>query len=198
MLAIVSSNDSTIVEGVASCGLRERLKQATAAAHRALDARFGAFDLTTRPGYLRFLEASAAALTPLEDALERAGVQEIFEDWPLRSRRAAIAADIARLGGAIRPLPDIGTFNRNQVVGAMYVLEGSRLGAQYLLKTVLAAASPAIAGSTRYLRHGADQRLWPSFLDALACVIVAPGEEAEIISGARQAFAAFATAAARA
>jgi heme oxygenase (biliverdin-IX-beta and delta-forming) len=198
MLATVSPNDSTIVDVVATLGLRERLKQATAAAHRALDARFGAFDLATPSGYLRFLEASAAALTPLEAALERAGVQGIFEDWPQRSRRPAIAADIARLGGVIRPLPDVGSFNRNQAVGAMYVLEGSRLGARYLLRTVLASADPTVAGAARYLRHGADLRLWPSFLDALARVIVAPGDEAEIVAGARRAFAAFAAAAARA
>jgi heme oxygenase (biliverdin-IX-beta and delta-forming) len=198
MLAAASPSDSAVVERVGFNGLRERLKRATTPAHHALDIRFSAFDLTTRSGYLRFLEASAAAVAPLEEALERAGVLMMFEDWPQRSRRAAIAADIDCLGGAIRPLPDIGALTRNQVIGALYVLEGSRLGARYLLKKVLGSAGPPIAGATRYLRHGADQHLWRSFLEALAREIVAPGEEADIVAGAHRAFAVFAAAAARA
>src|SRR5215471_5640178 len=100
--------DDPIAMGIAkSSGLRDTLKDATALAHRDLDAQFAAFDLSSRRGYRRFLEASAAALLPLEDALERAGVTHIFADWPQRARRDSITADLAHLDGDIRPLEDV-------------------------------------------------------------------------------------------
>src|SRR6185437_4912001 len=117
-------------------GIRDRLKQATAQAHRELDARLGALDLGRLQGYRRFLEISAAALLPLEAALEAAGVAAIFADWPWRSRRAAIAPDLARVGGSLRVFESEPTLTRNAMFGTLYVLEGSRLGAKYLLRTV--------------------------------------------------------------
>jgi len=198
MQLVMPADDSIALPGVEQGGLRERLKQATSSAHRGLDAQLSGFDLTSGRGYLRFLEASAAALLPIEEALERAGVGAIFDDWPSRSRRTVIAADIRSLGGTVRSLPDIGALNCNQVIGTMYVLEGSRLGAKVLLKTITASADSTIMGATRYLRHGAGLHLWRSFLDVLEREAFAPDDEAEIFAGARQAFATFATAAARA
>jgi heme oxygenase len=76
------------------------------------------------------------------------------------------------------------------------VLEGSRLGAKFLLKTVADAADPRIGEATTYLAHGAGQRLWQSFLARLeaeqAC------DEDEAIESACAAFAAFEQAADRA
>jgi heme oxygenase len=173
-------------------GLRDRLKQATAEAHRDLDARLGALDLVKRDGYRRFLEINAAALLPLEAALEEAGVAAIFTDWPWRSRRAAIAADLARVRGSLRTLEAQPKLNRNAVFGTLYVLEGSRLGAKYLLRTVAHSADPVITQATAYLDHGAGQHLWPSFLHALEHQPFMPGDEPEIIAGAHLAFSVFA------
>jgi heme oxygenase len=78
----------------------------------------------------------------------------------------------------------------------MYVLEGSRLGAKFLLRTVADAADPRLLEATAYLAHGRGQRLWQSFLATLA------GEENcdedETIVSACAAFAAFEQAADRA
>jgi heme oxygenase len=178
--------------------VRFHLKEATAAAHRELDAQFAAFDLNSIAGYRRFLEASAAALWPLESALERGGVADLLDDWVKRSRRAAIAADIGHLGGAIRPLPQVDPMNRNQMLGTLYVLEGSRLGAKFLLRTLGAGASFAMLCATAYLSHGAGEPLWPSFLACLEREPVTSDDVAEVTGGAREAFAMFARAAARA
>ena len=190
--------ESVCVEEGGHGGLRHRLKEATAAAHHDLDAQFAAFDLTACKGYRRFLEASAAALLPLEAALERAGVARLFLDWPERSRRDAITADLARLGGTVRPTDEVAPLSRNAVLGTMYVLEGSRLGARYLLRTIAASADPLIAEARAYLGHGAGRPFWPSFLSRLECEPMTEDDEAEAIAGARQAFAVFASAAARA
>jgi heme oxygenase (biliverdin-IX-beta and delta-forming) len=195
MLAEAPPDNAVRVGDISSSGLREKLKAATAPAHRALDARFGAFDLTGVAGYRRFLEASAAALLPLESALERAGIADLFADWPQRARRAAIAADLDRIGGVARPLPAMAPMGRRDMLGAMYVLEGSRLGAKYLLRAVIGAGEPQIAAATSYLRHGNGLPLWRTFLETLEREPVTPDGEAEMISGAQRAFAMFARAA---
>jgi heme oxygenase len=198
MLVAGSPIEVACVEEGKHGGLRHRLREATAAAHHDLDAQFAAFDLTARSGYRRFLEASAAALLPLEAALERAGVTRLFFDWPERARRDAITADLARLGGIVRPMDEVGPLSRNAVLGIMYVLEGSRLGARYLLRTIAASADPGIAEARAYLGHGAGRPFWPSFLARLEREPLTGEDEAEAIAGARQAFAMFAEAAARA
>jgi heme oxygenase (biliverdin-IX-beta and delta-forming) len=195
MLLATALDDPIGVETVRSSGLRGRLKDATAVDHRELDARFAAFDLISPSGYRRFLEASAAALLPLEAALEQAGVAGIFADWAQRSRRAAIIADVGKLGGAIRPMPDVGPFSRHGLFGALYVLEGSRFGAKFLLRMIARSADPQISQATAYLRHGAGQALWPSFLARLESEAIIPTDESEAIAGARRAFALFAEAA---
>ncbi|WP_461625772.1 biliverdin-producing heme oxygenase [Bradyrhizobium sp. 25ACV] len=177
-------------------GLRERLRDATAAAHRELDAQLSSFDLTVLAGYRRFLQASAGALLPLEAALVAAGVARIFPDWPERSRSAAIAADLGRLGSAAQSTVSVPPLTPSGVLGTMYVLEGSRLGAKFLLKEVAEAADLRMTEATSYLSHGAGKRLWQSFLSKLqseeAC------DEVEVIAAARNAFAAFEQAADRA
>ena len=177
-------------------GLRDRLRDATAAAHRELDAQLSSFDLTVMAGYRRFLRASAGALLPLEAALVEAGVARMFPDWPERSRSAAIAADLGRLGSAAQSTVSVLPLTFGGMLGTMYVLEGSRLGAKFLLKEVADAADPRIAEATGYLSHGAGKRLWQSFLSRLQIEEVS--DEDEVIEAARTAFVAFERAADRA
>ncbi|WP_349509830.1 biliverdin-producing heme oxygenase [Bradyrhizobium sp. STM 3809] len=176
-------------------GIRDRLKAATAPAHHALDERLGRLDLTTTAHYRRFLQASAAALLPLEQMLDDAGVADIIGDWSSRRRTDAVRADLAALDGTIAPL-DLAaqTFDRPFALGTLYVLEGSRLGAAYLLRVVSAAADPRVRRATRYLRHGAGQGLWSSFLSQLAREPLTPEDEGRVIAGAHAAFAMFALA----
>ena len=178
-----------------SIGIRETLKAATAPAHRALDECLGQFDLTTIAHYRRFLQASAAALLPLEQALERAGVAGMVDDWAERRRSEAIRADVAALHGSIAPVAlSMPALDRPSVLGALYVLEGSRLGASYLLRVVAASADPRARGATRYLRHGAGKGLWRSFLGQLAQEPVTSSNQVRMIASAREVFAVFAMA----
>jgi heme oxygenase (biliverdin-IX-beta and delta-forming) len=200
MPAVAASSQPDSHQGVVPTnpGLRSRLKEATADAHHHLDARLSGLDLGSLTGYRRFLEANAAALWPVEDALEAAGVATMFADWPQRSRRAAMSADLVRVGGTLTPLAPLPTINRNGVFGTLYVLEGSRLGAKYLLRSVAHAADPAVASATAYLSHGAGRHFWQSFLAALEQEPATPKDEAEMTTAAELAFSIFAHAAARA
>lgn len=192
MLAQAASTEVIASASVRAGTLRTDLRAATAEAHRSLDATFGAFELQSRSGYRRFLEASAAALLPLEAALSDAGIAAIIPDWEQRVRAAAIAADLAALGGTVRPLPMRPGFTDAGMLGAAYVLEGSRLGARVLLKQIAASQDPTVAAATAYLGHGAGLPLWPRFLAILDNATQGPRETGEAIDAARRAFALFA------
>lgn len=173
---------------------RTILKEATAAYHARLDAQLGAFDLHDLAGYRRFLEANAAALLPLEAALVAAGVHE-FLDWDRHTRSRAILGDLAAIGGSAAPLDPPVLSGRPAVLGTLYVLEGSRLGAAYLLKHVRRACDPRILNATAYLAHGAGQHLWQDFLAALERHAGEWPDEDDIVVPARRAFDLFVRAA---
>jgi heme oxygenase len=171
--------------------LRFRLKEATAAAHRRLDDRVSGLDLQKFDDYRRYLAASAAALLPLEAALRGAGVAQVFPDWEDRSRTAAIRHDLALLGATLPPLPPSPRLSRANIFGVMYVLEGSRLGAKFLLRTVETSPDPRVATATAYLAHGAGRPLWPGFVARLRSAALTADDEAEVFDGARLAFDLF-------
>lgn len=190
------SKTSGIGPHATATGLRLCLRSVTAEAHARLDHQLGALDLAILPGYRQFLEINAAGLIPLEAALAAAGVDGVFPDWPLRSRQAAILEDLARIGGHADPLPAPSRLDFGGLLGTMYVLEGSRLGARVLLNAVKQSADPQVLHATAFLRHGAGQHFWPSFL-AILDRHSAPNHEAGAIDGALKAFAMFERATAR-
>src|ERR1700752_1096487 len=132
----VTRDPNTNARPGAGRSLRYRLRDATAEAHERVNTLFGARELTFRPDYRWFLEANAAALLPLEEALAEAGVKRLFHDWELRSRSKAILPDLAQGGATAQPLQLDYELNNDAIIGAMYVLEGSRLGAKVLVKVV--------------------------------------------------------------
>lgn len=177
--------------------LRTILKEATAADHARLDAQLGGFDLHDLAGYRRFLEANAAALLPLEGALVAADVRNTFPDWDRRARSRAILEDLAAVGGRPVPLDPPVLDGRPAVLGTLYVLEGSRLGAAYLLKHVRQASDSRILNATAYLAHGAVQQLWQHFLAVLERHSGEMQNEDDVVIPARRAFDLFFRAAQR-
>jgi heme oxygenase len=180
----------------ASSDLRSEIRNATASAHVRLDALFGQCNLQILPGYRGFLEAHAAAVLPLEAALTRSGVDRLFPDWRSRSRSRALAADLISLGGQISPVPALPRLDFGGVLGTMYVLEGSRLGARFLLARVEQSRDPVVAGTTAYLGHGSGSQLWRSFLDLLEQHGANLSDPAKAIEAARRTFGLFERAAA--
>lgn len=171
--------------------LRDRLRAATAKDHAALDAVALTFDIESPSGYGRFLSASAVALTPLELALERAGVGAWLGDWPDRSRRAALSSDLVALGLAPPVTAAEPTPSRGFGVGLLYVLEGSRLGARFLARRVRRSA-PGLP--TGYLGHGDEADLWRSFLGWLEAQPKVGLRTDEALAGARYGFQCFSAA----
>jgi heme oxygenase len=84
-----------------------------------------------------------------------------------------------------------------EVFGILYVLEGSRLGAQLLLEQVLASDDENVRNASAYLRHGqsgpsgeAVPNLWRSFLQQLETNDAAD-DQTQTVSGAVYAFTMF-------
>lgn len=175
--------------------IRNLLREATAPDHVRLDGLLAAFDLQSITGYRRFLEINAAALMPLERSLVAGGVSELLPDWRRRARTDAIRADLASVGGTERPLAQPSLDRHFDLLGTLYVLEGSRLGAAYLIRSVQRSADPRVSSATAYLGHGAGLKLWPSFVTVLEGYADALADPDEIVHPAKRAFDLFTEAA---
>jgi heme oxygenase len=97
------------------------LRSRTAAAHEVVDAAFGRFDLHDPTDYRRFLTAHGRAL-PVAEARAAAV-------WPgLRRRTPLLTADLAALGMPTDLIVSTEAGAGPAQFGALYVVEGSRLG----------------------------------------------------------------------
>lgn len=138
-----------------------QLREATAAAHERVDARFGTYDLGARDDYARFLAEHACAVGAAEAYLAQAA-----PNLPWRPRMPLLRADLAALD---REVPAHGSLdlaaNPALADGVVYVLEGSRLGGQLLAKQVGAGLPNAYLGAAHLPGEWRDLR---QAIDALA------------------------------
>jgi heme oxygenase len=133
------------------------LRAATASDHDRVDAAYGAFDLADRARYAIFLHAHARALPAAETVLaERSGLPAF------RSRSALLAADLQALGEPLpAPLPFALPDDTAAGWGALYVIEGSRLGGIMLSRSVPPDLPAAYLGA----RHAPGE--WRALLAAI-------------------------------
>lgn len=177
---------------MAQSAFRDFLKTGTQPHHRRVDDAFSRFDLSHEHGIEGFLTAQAAALIPLEAALEAessGSVVALIADWPARRRSHLLdrlSLDVPRL--AIGPLAD-----KNAVLGALYVLEGSKLGARFLAKRVAATHGSFGPAALRFLLHDTGSGRWASMLEQLDHAASPPFDGA--LHGAAAAFSLFEAAA---
>lgn len=178
------------VDTAAPSNRRNSLRGATDHLHRDLDRIVEGFKLGDIAHYRRFLQASAATLIAIELLLENSGVAQLLPDWPDRTRRAPILADLHRLGSQVQPLALRRTApTPAEMFGILYVLEGSRLGAQVLLERVLASDDANLHDASSYLRAGAPDA-WRTFLRQLE-THEAADDQTQTVSGAVYAFTMF-------
>lgn len=169
------------------------LRAATRGAHDRVDALFSGFDLARPDDYRRFLAAQAAAFLPAEAALDHAGAGRLFPGWSEARRAHLLAADLDDLGMA-RPDPAAAPAFASPaaVAGAVYVLEGSRLGGALLSRRL----APGLPG--RFLSAGLPPGGWRAFLARLEQLLGTDVERREAVASAEGMFLLFASAVARA
>lgn len=161
------------------------LRDATAEMHDRLDRLYSRFDLARGDDYGAFLSAHAPAFVAVERALEAAGADDLVTGWRDRLRADALLADIAAMG-LPPPTADIPpSFDTEaEMLGAAYVLEGSRLGGAVLIRSV----GPGLP--TAFLQPG-NPADWRAFISVLDERLSSPARLAEAISAAKAVFAMF-------
>lgn len=164
---------------------REALRHATADCHRRVDEIYSAAALDDPRSYGNFLRAQAAALLPAEQALDRAGISKIVDDWAARVRGKLLVDDMAALGiGIPEPAGSLSIVTPPQMMGALYVLEGSRLGGTVLKRSVSADLPTKFLG-------GFCSTSWQSLLTLLDRLVDTEGRRSDAIDAARDAFSLF-------
>lgn len=150
-----------------------------------MDSAFGAHDLASVDAYRRFLQSHALAL-PGAEAMA-ASV------WPaLRRRTPLLAADLAALG-VPQDLPvATAASDGARAWGALYVVEGSRLGGGLLARRVPADLPHA------YLSAVHEPGEWRTIREAIEQAAAGQGDawHDEMVAGALAVFARYQDAAA--
>jgi len=166
-------------------GLSALLRSATRGEHDKVDAAFGRFDLSCREDYGMFLSAHARVVPALE---ARLAPGELVPDWT--GRAGALARDLRALG---LPQPEergVDLLSGDMARwGALYVLEGSRLGGAFLARRVPEGWPAAYLGAA----HPPGQ--WRTLLAAIDAAAATAEQGAEAVRAARAVFAAFSSAA---
>ena len=167
--------------------LRADLRGATAHAHGELDATVMGFDLSTRGGMAAFLRGSARAMAhvaPILDTLPLPDCAPLTAALKRDLDILGIAGGLARVPAA--PAPD----GPGAALGVYYVVAGSRLGAQVLLRDQSTRDDPVLRAATHYLSAPAGREMWASFRYHLAENDPNMNPRA-VIDGALWAFAVF-------
>jgi heme oxygenase len=165
---------------------RFALRERTATTHAALDAEVGA--LTSRAAYGRYLTGLAAFRGPIERDLATRPLPAGFGSWRPTRIDAAIAADARDLG--IAP-PDPGPCDASPATGSgllgmLYVLEGSALGARILQRQAAGLGLDARFGARHLAVQTASPEAWRGF-----CAILEAWPDFDLDEAARSAAATF-------
>jgi heme oxygenase (biliverdin-IX-beta and delta-forming) len=149
---------------------RTMLRARTAALHDELDRMVNSFCIGDSLRLGRLLAIHYDALWLLVPALERARADHVCPGWEARSRLAAIEEDLKVLH--IRPYrthahPPL--FVREpEIWGALYAIEGSRLGNRILLRHVTEFGGEKERRATQFLSHGLENgAVWGNFVAQL-------------------------------
>ncbi len=183
----------------------EYLKQATRPEHEATESTVSLMDAAlTRAEYIRALQHIYGAVRTWDDwAAEHAPatLKSLLEG---RRRSVLLEADLAYLKAAIPPVRngDKAWFSEDLhksateryavFLGAMYVVEGSTLGGQYIARHVEQTLGLEAGRGNAYFRGYGDQTgaMWKSFKTVLAEV---PEEHTEVVvASAKRMFGFFA------
>ncbi len=145
---------------------RDALKQATASAHAALDEMVGGF--ATVADYRRYLQGIAAFRLPVEAWLSTNALPQAFDDWQPGLVHEELKADLSDLDTP-EPVVDrpFSPPEGEGVVGLLYVLEGSSLGARLLAKRAEALGFSADFGARHLFSQARNFSNWRAFSDRM-------------------------------
>ncbi len=161
--------------------LRDRLRHSTREDHAQVDCLLSTLNLASAQDYVRFLAIHAEALselgnrTSLSDRADTAALMACLEtDLEFYGARAtrAVAAHTHDSPG--------------RQIGISYVIRGSRLGAEVLVRRI------AVGAPSAYLSYR-PTTTWGNFVQSLEVFSLThpPENEHEVVAGAKAAFGVF-------
>jgi heme oxygenase len=140
----------------------------------------------------RSLEAAAKESKAVRAVVEQAGKKTPALSDDLDRLADVVALDSPALRTAVAALVRVvSPVNTAAVLGALYVLEGSSLGATVLLPKLQQALSLKKEGLSFYRGHGAETRSrWNAFGERMDQALADPASQEVAIASARATFAA--------
>ena len=167
---------------------RFALKAATDDIHRELDERLSTLDLAAENDYRRFLDFHARTVPAVEASLASGGLGDMVEGWCASRRSDAIAGDLAALGEPMpKPVEPPVLTGVGELLGAAYVLEGSRLGGRVLERRV----GPGLPNA--FLKGDGSLGPWPPLIAVMDRLLYSDSLLGEAKSAARRCFTLFLT-----
>ncbi len=176
----------------------KRLKAATSGAHEALDT----FITTAKPfenrsNFAKFVQTQYLFHRDLDAFYSNDTLDGLLPDLKGRRRLGFIEQDLADLKASVPTATDVrfrendNMFDLPQAMGWLYVVEGSNLGAAFLLKDAAKLGLDETFGA-RHLAGAPEGRglHWRTFVAALDAVSLNEAEENRVIAGAQAAFQA--------
>jgi heme oxygenase (biliverdin-IX-beta and delta-forming) len=171
--------------------IRTKLRARIALLHTRLDRLVNSSCLGDPIRLGRLLTIHYDALMLLVPALERADAEHVCPGWEGRSRLAALAEDLRALGlrPNANPAYSPAFVKEPEIWGALYAVEGSRLGNRIILRRVMESGNEAERRATQFLAHGQENRTaWAGFLARLEALQYG-GEAFELaVLGAERVF----------
>ena len=149
--------------------MRARLRGATRDAHARVDGCFPR-GLADARDYRRYLRGMHAALQALDLGLATPGLPASWREWRKPERTAWLLEDLADTGNV--PLargPALAISGGAEAAGALYVMEGSALGASRLIGDARALGLSGDNGARFLHGHGgeASAARWREYLRCL-------------------------------
>lgn len=139
------------------------MRDATADAHTRLD-QFGVF--SDARGYAHYLEATYAFRVPLERAILASDALSGLSPWVFQPIEFDLVRDLSDLSLSAPKLLGAPSFpTQSGLLGALYVLEGSALGARLLQKAANDLGYTMAFGARHLARQTADSGRWSRFLE---------------------------------
>lgn len=165
--------------------VRFRLRDETAVCHQRVDDLFSEMDLGQLATYRLFLASQAAAFIPVENAIIDGGIGQSVPQLVDHKRGPLLLDDLADLRIDVPdPLLPPAMNSEAALLGAAYVLEGSRLGGAILRKAVPAEFPSRFLSAPTTLR-------WSAFADILERRLVTEEQVSAAASSARDVFEMF-------
>ena len=173
----------------------QRLNQITNEPHTKLDALVKAHaPFETQANFARFVVAQYLFQSELVALYNDAELIKIVPDLPERCRAEAAKLDLGDLDTEV-PAPVAGAVNnpsKAEALGWLFVSEGSKLGAAFLIKRAVGLGLSETFGA-RHLGEPAGGRAegWKRFTRTLDALEFSAEEEAAVEKGAIDAFVRF-------